>query len=145
MKIAICASIQFSKEMIELKKKLIDLGHEAVIPFSTEKIEAGHVSLDEYMKEKEIHGDLRIREEAGRDLIKDHYDKIVASDAVLLANYEKKNTPGYIGGNALLEMGFAHVNDKKIFLLNDIPDMPYTDEIRAMNPIVIHGDLSLIQ
>lgn len=144
MKIAICGSIQFSKEMIELKKKLEASGHTAVIPFSTEKIGAGHLSLDEYMKEKDAHGDLRIREEAGRDLIKDHYEKIIASDVMVMVNHEKKSIPGYIGGNALMEMGFAYVNNKKIFLLNDIPDMSYTDEIRAMHPIVIHGDLSQI-
>ncbi len=41
-------------------------------------------------------------------------------------------------------MGFAHVLDRKIFLLNDIPDISYTDEIRAMKPIILNGDISLI-
>ncbi len=41
-----------------------------------------------------------------------------------------------------MEMGFAHVNGKKIFLLNPIPeDVPYTDEIKAMADVVINGDL----
>ncbi|PIS41507.1 MAG: hypothetical protein COT25_02780 [Candidatus Kerfeldbacteria bacterium CG08_land_8_20_14_0_20_42_7] len=59
-----------------------------------------------------------------------------------MLNYSKKGVNDYIGGNALMEMGFAYVNNKKIFLLNDIPGMQYTDEIRAMHPIVLHGDLA---
>jgi hypothetical protein len=42
-------------------------------------------------------------------------------------------------------MGFAHVLDQKIYLLNPIPDMPYyRTEIEAMKPIVINGNFSLI-
>ena len=44
-----------------------------------------------------------------------------------------------------LEMGFAHVLGKKIFLLNGIPDMHYKDEIRAMQPVVLDGDLNGIR
>jgi len=46
------------------------------------------------------------------------------------------------GSMTLLEMGFAHILNKKIFLLNDIPEMIYTDEIEAMQPIVLNGDLT---
>ena len=42
-------------------------------------------------------------------------------------------------------MGFAHVLNKKIFLFNDIPDMFYKDEIKAMNPIIIDRDLTKIK
>jgi hypothetical protein len=51
----------------------------------------------------------------------------------------------YIGGNTLMEMGFAHVLDQKIFLYNPIPEIPYyKSEIEAVKPTVIHGNLSLI-
>ena len=44
-----------------------------------------------------------------------------------------------------MEIGFAHVNDKKIFLLNPVPeDVPYVDEIKAMADVVVEGDLSKI-
>ena len=95
------------------------------------------------MKEKKANGDAKFRAD-GPDAIKDHYKKIIPSDAVRVANYTKKNTPNYIGGNTLMEMGFAYVNDKTIFLLNDIPDMQYTDEIRAMYPIMLRGDITNI-
>ena len=53
--------------------------------------------------------------------------------------------PNYIGGNTFLEMGFAHVLNKKVFLLNNIPAMPYDDEIKDMQPIVLNGDLLKIK
>ena len=40
-----------------------------------------------------------------------------------------------------MEIGFAY---KKIFFYNDIPKMPYTDELIAMKPIVINGNLRKI-
>ncbi len=63
----------------------------------------------------------------------------------LAVNIDKKGIKNYIGGNTFLEMGFAHVLDKKIFLLNEIPDISYKDEIKAMQPIILNGDLSKIK
>lgn len=41
-----------------------------------------------------------------------------------------------------MEIGFAHVNDKKIFLLNEIPEnISYVDEIKAMADTILNGDL----
>lgn len=144
MKITIVASIQFSIEMLHVRNELTKLGHTVFIPLSTEKIANGKLTLEEYMQEKDAHGDLKFREE-GPDLIKNHYKKILDSDAILVLNFEKKNIPNYIGGNGLMELGFAHVNDKKISLLNDIPNMSYTDEIQSMHPRVISGDVTKIQ
>ena len=42
-------------------------------------------------------------------------------------------------------MAFAHILSKKIFLLNPIPDMIYTDEIKAMQPIIVNNDLNRIK
>lgn len=50
----------------------------------------------------------------------------------------------YVGGNTFLEMGFAHVLGKPIFMQFPIPDMGYRDEMEAMNPRVINGDLAAI-
>jgi predicted RNA-binding protein with PUA domain len=48
-----------------------------------------------------------------------------------------------------MEMGFAYILDKKIFLLNKIPKkskiMHYIDEILDMKPIVIDKDLNKIK
>lgn len=141
MKITIVVGIQFSNEALKLRDELIRLGHTTSLPYTVEKIEAGELSLEEFMKEKNTHGDLRFRT-MGPDRIKRYYNKIIESDAILVANHTKNNIQNYIGGNALMEMGFAYVNDKKIFLLNDVPEMPYTDEIKAMRPIILNGKLS---
>jgi len=58
---------------------------------------------------------------------------------------KKKGVKNYVGGNSFLEMGFAFILKKKIFLLNDIPEMPYTSEIVAMKPICLKGNLEKIQ
>ena len=50
-----------------------------------------------------------------------------------------------MGGNTLMEVGFAHVLNQKIFMLNQIPDMPYCKtEIMAVNPIILNRDLTKI-
>jgi len=46
-----------------------------------------------------------------------------------------------------MEIGFAYVANKEIYLMNPIPeDVPYSDEIHAMvNPDnILNGDLTLI-
>ena len=80
------------------------------------------------------------------DYIRWYHQAIKSSDAVLILNFDKKGIKKYIGGNTLMEMGFAYVNNKKIFLINPIPDESvYKDEIEAMEPIIINQDLSLIK
>lgn len=78
------------------------------------------------------------------DLFKNYWNEIKASDAVLVVNIAKNGIENYVGGNALIEMAYAHVLDKKIYLLNPIPQMNYKDEIEAMNPTVLNGDFSKI-
>lgn len=84
----------------------------------------------------------RVKKEGG--FIKWYHDSIKNSDAVLVLNYDKNGIKNYIGGNVLMEIGFAHVNDKKVFLLNPVPEVTYKDEIKAMADTVINGDLSKI-
>ena len=44
-----------------------------------------------------------------------------------------------------MEIGFAHVNNKKVFLFNPIPEkVSYIDEIKAMADVIINGDLTKI-
>jgi predicted RNA-binding protein with PUA domain len=62
----------------------------------------------------------------------------------LVVNEDLNGIKGYIGGNSFLEMGFAHVLNKKIFLLNPISEMGYEDEIVAMKPVILNGDLDKI-
>lgn len=142
MKIAICSSLDFADKFNELTQKLIELGHEVSLPQTFQKIMNNEASLSDIIKEKES-GEFANRG-IRQDSLRYHYGKIENSDAILIPNYEKKNIIGYIGGATFMEMGFAHVLNKKIFLLFDIPQMPYTDEIKMMQPIILNNDLSKI-
>lgn len=138
MKIAICGSITFMEEMRALEKELLKIG------FSEVFLPVGIGGNEKQFKDK-----LTVQEDGQRkidlDLINKHYIKILKSDCILVANYEKKNIAGYIGGNTFLEMGFAFVNGKPIFMLNPIPEMSYTPEIKGMKPINIDNQLSKIK
>lgn len=80
-----------------------------------------------------------------QDAIKVHFEKIKNSDGILVLNFEKKGVKNYIGGAVLMEIGLAHFLGKKIFLLNPIPEVNYRDEIMAMTPVVLDGDLRKIR
>ncbi len=140
MKIAICGSLNFTYEIKEVADELKNLGFDVSIPISSEKILRGELSLDEIKNEKENgkFSDRAIK----YDSIRAYWKIIQESDAVLIVNLDKNNIENYIGGNSFLEMAFAHVLNKKIFLLNPIPKMNYADEIEAMQPIIINGDLT---
>jgi len=137
MKITICGSMQFSKKMVELERELMNMGYIVVIPpFTREYAKLGSVD--------EIHSK-SLRNKVEHDVIRTYFNEIKEGDAVLIVNEKNKNIEGYVGGNSFLEMGFAYILDKKIFLLNSIPQMIYTDEMEAMNPVIINRDLSKIK
>lgn len=149
MKITICSSIDFTPKIIEIKKELEKKGGTVNIPWFTQKIIEGKVSYEEYMKTKNQKGDISLRKEQNTDFIMRYWNYIKDSDAILVLNIEKKGIKNYIGGNTLMEMGFAYGHGKKIYLYNNIPErcgkMHYVDEIIDLNPIVINGDLTKIK
>lgn len=144
MKIIICASINFTYKVKEVADVLSGYGYDVEIPFYSQKILNNEASMEDFLKIKQKEGDAQFRIKAKEDLIKRYFRLIKDSDAVLVVNIDKNGVKNYIGGNVFLEMGFAHVLDKKIFLLNDIPDISYKDEIKAMQPIILNGNLNLI-
>lgn len=129
MNITICGSITARDTMEAAEKRLKQLGHEVEHPnFAEAKL---HVQLEKDVVKK-------------RGFIDDHFKKIDASDAVLIVNEDKAGTKNYIGGNTLMEMTYAYAQGLEIFLLNPIPELGYTDEIRGMQPIVLDGDVEKI-
>ena len=144
MKLVICASVEVTPQIKEVADKLSAQGHTVDIPFFSRKILSGEFSFEEYLKTKQEKGDIVYRKKEETDLIKRYYNLIKNSDAILVLNLDKKGIDNYIGGSTFMEMGFAHVLDKKIFLFNNIPKMAYTDELEDMKPIILNGDLSKI-
>jgi hypothetical protein len=137
MKIVICGSMTSSREMLEIGNRLREVDHEVVLPDFTE--EYAKLSSQGEMHEESAKNKIE------HDLIRGYYEEIKKSDAILICNFDKNEVKNYIGGNTFLEMGFAHVLRKKIFLLNPIPESSYHDELVAMEPVVLAGDLEKLK
>jgi hypothetical protein len=135
MKLMICGSMHFSKEMLEMRDKLQGLGHEATVPSDVnECIENPNLNMDlEYCLKT--------------DIDKKDFDQVAKSDAILVLNYAKNEIKGYVGGATLMEIGLARHLNKKIFLMNDPPDekdLRYALEVKVARPIILNGDLTKI-
>jgi nucleoside 2-deoxyribosyltransferase len=142
MKIHIVGSSSFAKQMYEYQDKLRALGHEFTLHAdyvaqakgeASEMIERIHTEHAKLKKEN--------------NYIMYHYIEILNNEAILVLNFDKNGIKNYIGGNTLMEIGFAFVNQKKIFLLNPIPEeVSYVEEIKAMvePENILNNDLNKI-
>jgi len=125
--------MQYTEKMIEARDELIKHGHDA---FLTNLASPFIGKTDE---EKES---IKLHQKYNLDAIREFWNLMQGADAVLVMNYDKHGIKNYIGGNTLMEIGFAHVLNQKIFLYNPIPDIQYyKSEIEAVKPIIINGDL----
>ncbi len=152
MKITICGSIAFYPEMERLQEELSSQGHEVVIPRLDEIVpeysDDRKINFAEYIN---THGGIDSFPpqdpiwKAKHDVLNDHFKKIEWSDAIVVANYEKRGVEGYIGGNTLIEIGLAFYLKKDIYILNPISSsLSYKQEIYGMQPILLDGDTSRI-
>ena len=137
MKIGIIGSMQFTDKMVEIRDELNNLGHDA---FITDLHRSMIGKTDEEIEKIKLH------QKNNMDAIREFWRAMQGADAVLVLNYDKNGVKSYIGGNTLMEIGFAHVLDQRIFLFNPIPEMPYCKtEIEAVKPFIINGDLTKIK
>jgi len=136
MRIGIIGSMHFTEKMIEARDALARAGHDAFVTSLAEPF------IGKSDKEKDR---IKADQEAHDDVIREFWNKMQGADAVLVMNFDRHGIKHYIGGNTLMEIGFAHVLNQKIFLYNPIPDIRYYEaEIRFVKPIIINGDLSKI-
>jgi diphthamide synthase subunit DPH2 len=140
MKITLCHSLNFVEKAREIKKELIGRGYEV---FTTPYIDKTLEEIEKIRSDKKNYlNNLKTF------FIKEHFDKISKSDAILVVNLDKKGIKNYIGGNTFAEIMVAFYLNKKIFLLNPIPTdekLSYIrDEIEAIKPIIINENLDLI-
>lgn len=136
MKIIICGSISAAAEIVRVQGELTKCGHEVEIPEGVKRAELRRLnaSIEEKAEVKIQH-----------DLIRGYYEKMKAYDVVLIVNPELKGIAGYIGGNTLIEMSFALVLNKRLYCLYPLPEMPYSSELVAMQPIILAGNLDAIR
>jgi hypothetical protein len=142
MKVYVLGSSHFMKEMVASKDRLRELGYDGWIHPDYEAFVRGE---KQEILQRAFNGEhAAIKRE--NNYLKVHYQHILESDAILFVNAEKKGRKNYIGGNVLIEMGQAYVNNKKMFLLYDLPlDSAYIEEIESMDPICLKGDLKNIK
>ncbi len=141
--IVICSSASFYKQVLEIRNALKKMGFKVSTPLTAGKMErTGDFRVETY---KTWFGDANTY---GRKtfLTKHHFDKVAKGDAVLVLNYEKNGKPGYIGGAVLMEMGIGLHLGKPIYILHPIDEsVGYKEEILAMQPIILNGNLALIK
>ncbi len=142
MKVYVLGSAKFMYSMVKARDDLKAIGLDGWIHKNYDLLVNGQ--LDKLAE------DGTSQENAERkkrfDYLRVHYKHILESDAVLIVNETKNGIENYIGGNVLIEMGQAYVNDKKIFFLHGMPkDLPYLDEILAMDPICLDGKIENIK
>ncbi len=133
MKICICSSLTFADEVLEISKMLEASGHEVLLPNGiinrlTEQSNFDPVQAKIDTKSNRLHA-----------------EKIRECDMVLMCNFPKNCTPGYIGANCFAELYLAQYFEKPIFSLFPLPDIPYVnDEIRSFGITVLNNELNLL-
>jgi hypothetical protein len=139
MKIFLVCSKNFYDRIPEVKKVLEEMGHEIYLPnyYGDKSIEQkiNDMSKEEYMNFK-------------RQMFDRSQEQINLIDSILVLNYDKVKDDvvikNYIGGATFLEMFVAYRNNKKIYLLNEIPNNNLKDEILAFNTSILNGNLKNI-
>ena len=147
MKITICGSIAFQDEILSVKEKLEKLRHEVKIwPLKIKDGSGQLIPVEEYYKIRhKATDDEKWVWDRKAEAVMEHFEKVAWSDAILVLNYDKNNIKGYVGGNTLMEMGLAFYLKKNIYLLNQVPELSYKEEILGVKPIILYGDLTKIQ
>jgi hypothetical protein len=137
-KIFLCASMNFYKELVQVETDLIAKGFEVDIPVSAKTMKAKNDFVVENFKGRTTSLQKGL-------YIKENFDNIASSDAILVINNEKNGIIGYIGPNVLMEIGPAFHLNKKIFVWNQFSDdAAYKDELLALGVRVINQDLDKI-
>ena len=146
MKITLCGSIAFIDEMVDAKGKLEALGHEVKLPPTEIMDDTGKAMpvKQYYAMRKTTTDETSWIWDTKAQAMKDHFEKVVWADAILVLNHHKNDIAHYVGANTLLEMGLAFHLGRPIYLLNPIPELSYKEEILGMKPFVIDGDLERI-
>lgn len=141
--ICICTSASFYKKSLDIEGQLKKHGFKVKMPFTAKVMErTGNYDISHY---KIWYKDSKNYNRKAY-LMKNHFNKVVKSDTILVVNYRKNGLDGYIGGNTLMEAAIAFYFKKPIYILNNVSrDSPNYEEILGMRPIFIQGDLEKIK
>ena len=142
-RICICTSASFYRQALEVEKELKDLGFKVAVPSTaTVMRKTGDFNVSTY---KNWYKDPKNYNRKAY-LMKNHFNKIMKSDIVLIVNLKKNGLDGYIGGNTIMELAIAFLNKKPIYILNKVSKQsPNYEEILGVKPKFIDGDLTKIK
>lgn len=140
--ITICSSASFYRDVIEIERELRNIGFKVKVPETAIKMKKAY---DYDVKHYKIWFGDKSQYKKKTILMKNHFKKVIDSDAILMINKEKNGMKGYIGGNGLMEMTIAFHYKKPIFIYEKISDdSPISEEIYGLNSIFIDKDLTAI-
>lgn len=125
MIIAIIGSMKFYNKFTEVKEILEKQGQEIILPLNDDLPEP--VPKDYKLK-----------------AMQEFNDNLERSDAVFVMNFTNDDRKNHIGVNTLMEIGMAFNRNKKIYILNSIPEF-CKHELEAIGSVIINGDLSKIK
>lgn len=133
MKVCICCSLTFTNEVQEIAKMLETLGYEVLLPNGVINRLTMQPNFDP------------VQAKIDTDSNHIHVDKIRESDAVLVCNFLKNCTPGYIGANTFAELFAANYFNKPIYALYPLPENDYIhDEIQSFGITVLNNNFNLL-
>ncbi|MCX6793075.1 MAG: hypothetical protein NTY12_03535 [Candidatus Falkowbacteria bacterium] len=140
--ITLCSSAAFFKQGFEIGEELVKLGFKVKYPYTAMKMkDNGDFRVETY---KTWFKDAKNYKKKTW-LIKNHFKKVIESDAILVLNYPKNGLAGYIGGNTLAEMVIAFHYKKPIYILNPISEnLGFKEEVYGLESIFLNGDLKKI-
>ena len=135
MKVFLCASRSNYHRVPAIQRELGRRGHVVTLPNN----------FDDPDRERRIKSSApgEYREWKSR-MLEMQREKVRANDAVLVLNFDKGESRNYLGGATFLEVFKAWELGRRIFFFNPLPDGILRDELDAMSPVVIHGDLDLV-
>lgn len=147
MKVTLCGSIAFYEQMLSVKTKLESMEHEVRLPPTEVPNEHGEmIPVAKYYElRKSVTDEKSWIWKRKTEAMRNHFEKVAWSDAILVCNFDKKSIKNHVGANTFLEIGLAFYLKKPIYFLNPIPEQDLKEELLGMTPIVINGDLKLIK
>ncbi len=140
--LAIFSSVSFYKDVLEVERKLKELGFKVIVPPTARKMQkTGNFNVGQHKTW------LMNPKDYGRKkyLMEKNFKSVIKADAILVVNNKKKGIEGYIGANVLMEMTIAFHYKKPIYILNKIKDdFWFKEEILGMFPTFLNGDISKV-
>jgi hypothetical protein len=132
MKIFLCASRANYDRVGPVRDELERRGHQVTLPNNFDD-----PGREDAIKSSETGTFVSWKSE----MLRLQASKVAANDAVLVLNFERDGHRNHLGGATFLEVFKAWELGKKIYLYNSVPESILRDELTAMSPTILDGDL----